>query len=97
MDLIYEGGLAKMRYSISDTAEYGDMTRGDAIVTEQTREAMRKVLADVRSGDFAREWVAEADAGSPNFSQMRQKWTAHPIEEVGGRLRDMMPWLQAGK
>jgi ketol-acid reductoisomerase len=97
VDLIYEGGLAKMRDSISDTAEYGDMTRGDAIVTDQTREAMQKVLADIRSGDFAKEWVAEADSGAPNFAEMRRKWAAHPIEEVGGRLRDMMPWLKAGK
>ena len=97
VDLIYEGGLAKMRDSISDTAEYGDMTRGDAIITEQTREAMQKILADIRSGDFAMEWVAEADAGAPNFQQMRQTWAAHPIEAVGARLREMMPWLKAGK
>jgi ketol-acid reductoisomerase len=97
VDLIYEGGLAKMRHSISDTAEYGDMTRGDAIVTDATREAMKKVLSDIQSGDFANEWVAEADAGSPNFQKMREFWASHPIEEVGGGLRDMMPWLKSAK
>ncbi|MGH2689702.1 MAG: ketol-acid reductoisomerase [Actinomycetota bacterium] len=97
VDLIYEGGLARMRHSISDTAEYGDMTRGDAIVTDATREAMKKVLADIQSGEFAGEWVAEADAGSPNFQKMREFWASHPIEQVGGGLRDMMPWLQTKK
>ncbi|MGH2720226.1 MAG: ketol-acid reductoisomerase [Actinomycetota bacterium] len=97
VDLIYEGGLARMRYSISDTAEYGDMTRGDAVVTDATREAMKKILADIRSGEFAKEWVAEADAGAPNFQRMREFWASHPIEQVGGGLRDMMPWLKTKK
>jgi ketol-acid reductoisomerase len=97
VDLIYEGGLARMRYSISDTAEYGDMTRGDAIVTDETRAAMQKILDDIRGGAFAAEWIAEADSGAPNFQRMREEWAAHPIEEVGGRLRDMMPWLKAGR
>jgi ketol-acid reductoisomerase len=94
VDLIYEGGLSRMRHSISDTAEYGDLTRGDRIVTDETREAMDKLLVDIQSGAFAKEWVEEAEAGAPNFQRLREKAAAHQIEEVGKRLRSMMPWLK---
>ncbi|MGI8425794.1 MAG: ketol-acid reductoisomerase [Actinomycetota bacterium] len=94
VDLIYEGGLAKMRDSISDTAEYGDLTRGDKIVTDETRVAMRKVLSDIQDGSFAKEWVAEAEAGSPKFNELRRQAAEHPVEKVGAKLRAMMPWLQ---
>ena len=94
VDLIYEGGLAKMRHSISDTAEYGDLTRGQRVVTDETREAMDKILVDIQSGNFANEWVAEAEAGTPNFQRMRDEAAAHKIEAVGKELRSMMPWLQ---
>ncbi|MEX2552238.1 MAG: ketol-acid reductoisomerase [Actinomycetota bacterium] len=94
VDLIYEGGMAKMRHSISDTAEYGDLTRGGRIVTDETREAMDKLLVDIQSGSFAKEWVSEADAGAPNFQRLRTEAAAHPIESVGKELRSMMSWLQ---
>jgi len=94
VDLIYEGGLAKMRDSISDTAEYGDLTRGDRIVNDETRVAMRKVLTDIQDGSFAKEWVAEAEAGYPKFNELRSQAAEHPVEKVGGKLRAMMPWLQ---
>jgi ketol-acid reductoisomerase len=95
VDLVYEGGLARMRHSISDTAEYGDLTRGDRVVTPAVREEMKKLLAEVRDGSFAREWTAEADSGELNFSEMRARAKEHQIEEVGARLRSMMPWLQS--
>ncbi|HEX2053508.1 MAG TPA: ketol-acid reductoisomerase, partial [Actinomycetota bacterium] len=94
VDLIYEGGLAKMRHSISDTAEYGDLTRGGRIVTDETREAMDRILVDIQSGNFAREWVSEAEAGAPNFTRLREEAAAHKIEAVGKELRAMMPWLR---
>src|SRR5919109_48718 len=97
VDLIYEGGISNMRYSISDTAEYGDMTRGPRIVTDQTRAEMKKILAEIQSGEFAKEWIAENQNGRPNFSELRQKSREHPIEEVGTKLRSMMPWIGAGK
>jgi ketol-acid reductoisomerase len=93
-DLIYEGGLARMRSSISDTAEYGDLTRGDKIITEQTREAMDKLLNDIQNGSFAKEWVEEAESGAPNFERLRAEAAAHKIEAVGKTLREMMPWLK---
>jgi ketol-acid reductoisomerase len=93
VDLVYEGGLARMRHSISDTAEYGDLTRGDSVVTDETRKAMKKLLDDVRSGAFAKEWTEEADSGGKRFGELRKKWASHQIEEVGQRLRAMMPWL----
>ncbi len=83
-----------MRDSISDTAEYGDLTRGDRIVTDETRKAMTKILQDIQSGSFAEEWVAEADAGSPRFIELRRSASSHQIEEVGAKLRSMMPWLK---
>lgn len=94
VDLVYEGGLAKMRHSISDTAEYGDLSRGDRIVTDQTRAAMRELLAQIRDGSFAKEWTEEADSGGKRFSELREKWARHQIEEVGAPLRSMMPWLE---
>jgi len=97
VDLIYEGGLANMRYSISNTAEYGDYTRGTRIITEETRAEMKRVLADIQSGRFARDWVAECQAGQPSFKAMRRRWAEHNIEEVGGKLRAMMPWLSESK
>ncbi len=93
VDLIYEGGLARMRYSISNTAEYGDLTRGEQVVGDATRQAMKKTLADIQSGEFAREWIAENKAGCPNFNKLREKEKQHPIEIVGAQLRSMMSWL----
>jgi len=91
--LMYEGGIARMRYSISDTAEYGDLTRGPRIITDATRQSMRDILAEITDGRFAREWVEEADAGAPNFAKLREQGRQHPIEEVGGRLRGLMSWV----
>ncbi|MDJ0972469.1 MAG: ketol-acid reductoisomerase, partial [Kiloniellales bacterium] len=86
VDLIYEGGLANMRYSISNTAEYGDYTRGPRIITEDTKAEMRRILDDIRSGRFTRDWVAECQAGQPSFKATRRNWSEHNIEEVGGKL-----------
>jgi ketol-acid reductoisomerase len=97
VDLIYEGGIANMRYSISDTAEYGDMTRGPRIVTSTTRDEMKTILDEIQSGKFAQEWILENQAGRPVFNALRKKAAEHPIEEVGDRLRSMMPWIGQGK
>jgi ketol-acid reductoisomerase len=97
VDLIYEGGIANMRYSISDTAEYGDMTRGPRIVTDTTRAEMRQILDEIQTGKFAQEWILENQAGRPVFNALRKKSAEHPIEEVGDRLRSMMPWIGQGK
>jgi ketol-acid reductoisomerase len=97
VDLIYEGGIAAMNYSISDTAEYGEMSRGPRVVTPQTKAEMQKILGEIQSGDFAREWIAENENGRPNFDRMRKEAAAHPIEKVGAELRSMMPWIAAGK
>ena len=94
VDLLYEGGLAGMRYSVSDTAEYGDYTRGPRVVDERTREEMRRILGEIRSGEFAKEWVLEARAGYPRFEALRQQGREQLIEEVGKGLRSMMPWLK---
>jgi ketol-acid reductoisomerase len=94
VDLIVEGGLAKMRDSISNTAEYGDLTRGPRIVTEQTRVEMKKILQEIQSGQFAREFVLENQAGKPGFTAMRRQEAEHPIEEVGKDLRAMFSWLK---
>ena len=94
VDLIYEGGLANMRYSISDTAEYGDLTRGKRIITDETRKEMRKILDEIQSGEFAKEWLLENKVNRPAFNAMRRQQAEHPIEEVGARLRDMMSWLK---
>jgi ketol-acid reductoisomerase len=97
VDLMYEGGIANMRYSISNTAEYGDYTRGPRVVNEQTKAEMKKILKEIQSGDFAREWMAENETGGKRFPEMRAKAARHPIEEVGARLRGMMPWIGANK
>jgi ketol-acid reductoisomerase len=93
VDLMYEQGIQGMRHSISNTAEYGDMTRGPRVITEETREAMRKILADIQSGEFAREWIAENEAGHESFDRMREEAAGHQVEQVGGELRAMMPWI----
>jgi ketol-acid reductoisomerase len=93
VDLMYENGIQGMRYSISNTAEYGDMTRGSRVIGEPTREAMRKILADIQSGEFAKEWIAENRAGGESFQRMRDEAAGHQIEQVGGELRAMMPWI----
>jgi ketol-acid reductoisomerase len=93
VDLMYEGGMRWMRYSVSDTAEYGDLTRGPRVIGEPTRQAMAKLLADIQSGDFAREWVAEDDAGRPNFQRLRDAAATSQIEQTGKPLRKMMSWL----
>jgi ketol-acid reductoisomerase len=97
VDLIYEGGIANMRYSISNTAEYGDYTRGPRVVTEETKKEMKRILDDIQSGRFARDWVQENLAGQPSFKAMRRRAAEHPIEEVGERLRGMMPWISKNK
>lgn len=94
VDLIYEGGIANMRYSVSNTAEYGDYSRGPRIIDEHVRAEMKKVLAEIQSGRFAREWVLENNAGQPSFKAMRRRAAQHQIEEVGERLRAMMPWIK---
>jgi ketol-acid reductoisomerase len=97
VDLMYEGGLAWMRHSISDTAEYGDYTRGPRIVTEQTKQEMRKILKEIQTGQFAKEFIVENQVGRPVFEKYREAEAAHPIEEVGKRLRDMMSWIREAK
>jgi ketol-acid reductoisomerase len=94
-DLMYEKGLAGMRYSISNTAEYGDYTRGKRVITDETRAAMRKILAEIQSGDFAREWIAENRAGQESFKRMRAEQADTQIEHVGGELRSHMDWIQS--
>ncbi|MGC5306862.1 ketol-acid reductoisomerase [Micromonospora zamorensis] len=93
VDLMYEGGIAKMRYSISDTAEYGDLSRGSRIIDSRVKDEMRKILGEIQSGEFAREWVAEDEAGRPNFTKWQTEGAAHPIEETGKKLRGMMSWV----
>ena len=93
VDLIYEGGIANMRYSISNTAEYGDYSRGPRVIDDHVRANMKEILDDIQSGRFAREWVLENVAGQTSFKAMRRRAAAHPIEEVGQRLREMMPWI----
>ena len=97
VDLIYEGGIANMRYSISNTAEYGDYTRGPRIVTDDTKREMKRILDDIQSGRFARDWVQECNAGQPSFKAMRRRAADHPIEEVGAKLRAMMPWIASNR
>lgn len=93
-DLIYEVGIQGMRKRVSDTAEYGDLSRGRKIISEKTRKVMKKMLADVQSGKFAREWIRENKKGRPVFNQLSSEADKHPIEEVGKKLRDMMPWMK---
>jgi len=94
VDLIYEGGISNMNYSVSNTAEYGGLTRGPRVVGDQAREAMKKILADVQSGEFAREWVKENASGAEQLRQLREASQGQPIEKVGAQLRDMMPWIR---
>lgn len=97
VDLMYEGGIANMRYSISNTAEYGDLTRGPRIVTDETRAEMRKILKEIQTGEFAREFIQENQAGIPTFKAKRRLGREHLIEEVGARLRSMMPWISKNR
>jgi ketol-acid reductoisomerase len=94
VDLMYEGGLSKMRWSISDTAEFGDYTRGPRIITDQTREEMRKILGEIKDGTFTRELVEEFDNGRPNFLKRREEEQNSAIEQTGAKLRPMMSWIQ---
>jgi ketol-acid reductoisomerase len=94
---MYEEGIAGMRYSVSDTAEYGDLTRGPRIVNDAVKAEMRQILSEVQSGQFADEWVAESRAGRTNFHSLEQAGHDHPIEKVGQELRAMMPWISQGK
>jgi ketol-acid reductoisomerase len=94
VDLIYEGGISWMRYSISDTAEYGDITRGKRIITKETRAEMKRILEEIQDGSFAREWLLENAVGRPVFNAIQKKEANHPIEVVGKKLRSMMPWLR---
>lgn len=93
VDLMYEKGIAGMRYSISNTAEYGDLTRGKRIITDETRAEMRKILSEIQSGEFAKEWIAEYKAGLPNFNAIAEEQANHPIEVTGKKLRGMMDWI----
>jgi ketol-acid reductoisomerase len=95
VDLMYEGGIANMRYSISNTAEYGDMTRGKRIVGPEARKAMKAILGEIQSGKFANEWITEHKVGMPHFRELRNEAEHHQIEEVGAKLRALMPWLQS--
>lgn len=95
VDLIYEGGIANMRYSVSNTAEYGDYSRGSRIITDSVKQEMKQILAEIQSGQFARDWMIENQVGQPYFKAMRRRTTQHPIEKVGEKLRAMMPWIAA--
>jgi len=97
VDLMYEGGIANMRYSISNTAEYGDMTRGPRVVSPQVKAEMKNILAEIQTGKFAREFILENQAGAASFKALRRIGSEHPIEVVGERLRGMMPWIKAGR
>ena len=97
VDLMYEGGIANMRYSISNTAEYGDFTRGPRVVTEQTKQEMKKILKEIQTGEFAREFILENQAGAPKLKALRRIGREHQIEVTGKKLRDMMPWIKANR
>jgi ketol-acid reductoisomerase len=97
VDLIYEGGITNMRYSISNTAQYGDLTRGPRIINGKTKKEMKKILDEIQSGVFAKEWLLECKAGKPSFNALTKRGEQHPIEEVGKKLRAMMPWMKKGK
>ena len=96
VDLIYRGGLSYMRYSVSDTAEYGDYSRGPRVIDDMVKDEMRQILAEIQDGSFATEWILENQAGRPSFNAMKRIEAEHPIEIVGKELRDMMPWLKGG-
>jgi len=97
VDLMYEQGIAGMRYSVSDTAEYGDLTRGPRVINDAVRAEMRAILDEIQTGRFADEWIAESESGRPNFSALRQAGRDHPIEKVSAELRALMPWISAGR
>ena len=97
VDLIYEGGIANMRYSVSNTAEYGDLTRGPRIVTSETKQEMKKILTEIQNGEFCKEWMLENKVNKPTFNAMRRRGTEHQIEAVGAKLRAMMPWIGKNK
>jgi ketol-acid reductoisomerase len=97
VDLMYEGGIANMRYSISNTAEYGDLTRGPRIITDQTKAEMRKILKEIQTGEFAREFIMENQTGSATFKAKRRIARTHQLEQVGEKLRGMMPWIKANQ
>ncbi len=97
VDLIYEGGIANMRYSVSNTAEYGDLVSGPRVINDESKNAMKAILTEIQNGTFAKNWLIENQVGRPAFNAMRREWQEHPIEEVGSKLRDMMPWLKQGK
>ena len=95
VDLLYEGGIANMRYSISNTAEYGDLTRGKRVIGPEARKAMKEILAEIQSGRFADEWITEYKCGLPHFRELQKEGSHHPIEKVGAKLRSLMPWFRA--
>ena len=97
VDLLYEGGMANMRYSISNTAEYGDYTRGPRLITEETKKEMKKILSEIQSGKFAKEWMDEHKSGQTTFKTIRKKHAEHPIEKIGEKLRTLMPWIAERK
>ena len=97
VDFIYEGGISNMRYTISNTAQYGDVTRGPRIVNPAVKQEMKRILSEIQSGEFAREWLLEARAGKPVFNALTRQGSEHQLEEVGRRLRGLMPWLSEGK
>jgi len=94
VDLIYEGGISHMRYSVSDTAEYGDMTRGPRVINQETRRIMREILKEIQDGTFAREWILENQAGRPVYNALKRRDSQHQIEQVGRELRKMMSWIK---
>ena len=95
VDLFYQGGLNYMRYSVSNTAEYGDYTRGPRIITDDTKKEMKKILSEIQSGEFARNWILENKAGAPGFKAMRRRDREHPVEQVGRQLRSLMSWIDS--
>ena len=97
VDLIYEGGISNMRYSISNTAQWGDLTRGPRVVTDETKKEMKKILREIQTGEFAKEWMLENKANKPVFTALTRMGQEHQIEKVGAKLREMMPWLKKTK
>jgi ketol-acid reductoisomerase len=97
VDFIYEGGISNMRYTISNTAQYGDVTRGPRVIGPQVKQEMKRILAEIQSGAFAKEWLLESRAGLPTFKALTRLGAEHPLEEVGERLRALMPWLEQGR
>ena len=94
VDLIYEGGIAKMHQFISETAKYGDLTRGPRVISEETRKTMKKILSEIQNGEFARDWILEYMAGRPSYNKMLDRARVHPVEKVGAELRKQMSWIK---